>query len=46
VVYEVWRGVHTHSIALPIFAAVDAVIIVMVIREYLKLRREHHTANG
>jgi uncharacterized membrane protein len=40
VVYEVWRAVHTHSIALPIFAALDAVIIVLVIREYLKLRRE------
>lgn len=40
VVYEVWRAVHTHSIALPIFAALDAVIIVLVLREYLKLRRE------
>jgi uncharacterized membrane protein len=45
VVYEVWRAVHTHSIALPIFAAIDVVIIVMVIREYLKLRRERATAN-
>jgi uncharacterized membrane protein len=40
VVYEVWRAVETHSIALPIFAAIDVVIIVMVIREYVKLRRE------
>ena len=40
VVYEIWRAVHTHSIALPIFAALDVVIIVLVIREYLKLRRE------
>jgi uncharacterized membrane protein len=40
VVYEVWRAVHTHSIALPIFAALDVVIIVLVIREYFKLRRE------
>jgi uncharacterized membrane protein len=40
VVYEVWRAVHTHSIALPIFAAIDVVIIVLVFREYLKLRQE------
>lgn len=44
VVYEVWRAVHTHSIALPIFAAVDVVIITMIIREYRKLRREHQPA--
>lgn len=40
VVYEVWRAVHTHSIALPIFAAVDVVIIVLIFREYRQLRRE------
>jgi uncharacterized membrane protein len=40
VVYEVWRAVHTHSITLPIFAALDVLIIVLVIREYAKLRRE------
>jgi uncharacterized membrane protein len=45
VVYEVWRAVHTHSIALPVFAAIDMVIIVLVIREYLKLRRERSTTN-
>ncbi|HEY3611250.1 MAG TPA: DUF2127 domain-containing protein [Pseudonocardiaceae bacterium] len=44
VVYEVWRAVHTHSIALPIFAAIDVVIITLVIREYRKLRREHTAA--
>lgn len=44
VVYEVWRAVHTHSIALPIFAAIDVVIITMIIREYRKLRREHRPA--
>jgi len=43
VVYEVWRAVHTHSIMLPIFAALDLVIIVLVIREYFKLRRERAT---
>jgi uncharacterized membrane protein len=41
VVYEVWRAVHTHSILLPIFAALDVVIIVLIIREYLQLRAEH-----
>jgi uncharacterized membrane protein len=45
VVYEIWRAVHTHSIALPVFAAIDLVIIVLVIREYLKLRRERATAD-
>ncbi|MEO7195989.1 MAG: DUF2127 domain-containing protein [Pseudonocardiaceae bacterium] len=40
VVYELLRTVHTHSIALPIFAALDLVIIVLVIREYRQLRRE------
>jgi uncharacterized membrane protein len=40
VVYEVWRAVHTHSITLPIFAALDVLIIVLVIREFIKLRRE------
>ena len=40
VVYEIVRAVHTHSIALPIFAAIDIVIIVLVIREYVQLRRE------
>jgi uncharacterized membrane protein len=40
VVYEVWRAVHTHSITLPIFAALDVVIIVLIIREYRQLRAE------
>jgi uncharacterized membrane protein len=40
VVYEVWRATNTHSIALPIFAAIDVVIITLIIREYRKLRRE------
>lgn len=39
VIYEVWRAVETHSIALPIFAAIDVAIIVMVVREYRQLRR-------
>lgn len=46
VVYEVWRAVHTHSIMLPFFAALDVVIIVLVIREYLKLRRERARARA
>jgi uncharacterized membrane protein len=44
VVYEVWRAVHTHSIALPIFAAIDVVIIVLIYREYRKLHRERQMA--
>jgi uncharacterized membrane protein len=40
VVYELWRAVHTHSIALPFFAALDLVIIVLVLREYRQLRAE------
>jgi uncharacterized membrane protein len=44
VVYEVWRAVQTHSIALPIFAALDVVIITLVIREYRKLRRQRAIA--
>ncbi|MEV6622502.1 DUF2127 domain-containing protein [Amycolatopsis sp. NPDC051106] len=39
VVYEVFRAIHTHSIALPFFAALDAVIIVFVLREYRQLKR-------
>ena len=44
VVYEIVRAVHTHSIALPIFAAIDVVIIVLVVREYFQLRRERAEA--
>jgi uncharacterized membrane protein len=40
VVYEVIRAIHTHSIALPFFAALDLVIIVLVLREYRKLRAQ------
>ncbi|WP_158890958.1 DUF2127 domain-containing protein [Amycolatopsis anabasis] len=39
VVFEIVRAVHTHSIALPFFAALDLVIIVLVLREYRQLRR-------
>ncbi|MGH3772601.1 MAG: DUF2127 domain-containing protein [Pseudonocardiaceae bacterium] len=46
VVYEVLRAIHTHSIALPIFAALDLVIIVLVIKEYLQLRRERRLDLG
>ena len=44
VVYEIVRAVHTHSIALPIFAAIDIVIIILVLREYAQLRRERAEA--
>ena len=40
VVYELYRAVRTDSIALPIFAAIDIVIIIMVLREYRQLRQE------
>jgi uncharacterized membrane protein len=46
VVYEVWRAVHTHSISLPIFAALDVLIILLVIREYRNLRRERKAKNA
>ena len=45
VVYELWRAVHTHSIALPFFAALDIVIIVLILREYRQLRRERAEAS-
>lgn len=40
VAYEVYRAIETHSIALPFFAALDVLIIVLVYREYRQLRRE------
>jgi uncharacterized membrane protein len=39
VVYEIVRAVHTGSIVLPFLAALDVAIIVLVVREYLRLRR-------
>ena len=41
VVFEVLRATRTHSIALPFFAALDVLIIVMVIKEYLQLRKQN-----
>ena len=38
--YEIYRAIRTHSIALPIFAALDVIIIILVLREYQQLRRE------
>lgn len=46
VVFEVLRAVRTHSVILPIFAALDVLIILVVIREYIKLRRERAMAAG
>jgi uncharacterized membrane protein len=40
VVYEIFRAVDTHSIALPFFAALDVVIIFLVLKEYRQLKRE------
>ncbi|MEV5538022.1 DUF2127 domain-containing protein [Saccharopolyspora shandongensis] len=39
VVFEVLRAVQTKSVVLPFFAALDVAIIVLVLREYLELRR-------
>lgn len=44
VAYEIYRAIETGSIALPFFAAVDALIIVLVYREYRQLRRERAAA--
>jgi uncharacterized membrane protein len=38
VAYELYRAFHTGSVVLPILAAIDIAIIVMVIREYRSLR--------
>jgi uncharacterized membrane protein len=46
VVYEVVRAIHTHSIALVLFAALDVLIIVLVVREYGRLRRERPAAGA
>ncbi|GAA4852937.1 DUF2127 domain-containing protein [Saccharopolyspora rosea] len=40
VVFEVLRATRTHSIELPFFAALDVLIIVMVIKEYFELRKQ------
>ncbi|WP_033290608.1 DUF2127 domain-containing protein [Amycolatopsis jejuensis] len=39
VAYEIYRAIETHSIALPFFALLDAVIILLVYREYRALKR-------
>ena len=41
VVYELWRAVITGSLLLPVLAALDVAIIVVVAREYRRLRCEH-----
>jgi uncharacterized membrane protein len=40
ILYEVYRFVLGHSIALLLFAALDTGITTMVVREYLELRRD------
>lgn len=40
VVYELYRAVHTGSVLLPVLAALDVAVIVLVAREYRLLRRE------
>lgn len=41
VVYEIYRAVHTGSVVLPFLAALDVLVIVLVIREYRALRRAY-----
>ncbi|GAA1200956.1 DUF2127 domain-containing protein [Pseudonocardia alaniniphila] len=43
VAYELYRAVRTGSVVLPLLAVVDILIIIMVVREYLLLRREVRT---
>jgi uncharacterized membrane protein len=45
VAYELYRAVRTGSVVLPVLAAVDILIIVLVVREYLLLRREVRTGH-
>ena len=45
VAYELYRAVRTGSVVLPLLAAVDILIIIMVVREYLLLRREVRTGH-
>ena len=40
VAYEVVRAVHTGSVVLPFLAALDVLVIVLIIREYRLLRSE------
>ncbi|MEB3369358.1 DUF2127 domain-containing protein [Saccharopolyspora mangrovi] len=40
VLFELVRGVQTHSLVLPLLTVLDIAIIVMVIKEYRELRRE------
>jgi uncharacterized membrane protein len=40
IVYELYRSVLGHSIALLLFAALDTGITTMVVREYLEVRRD------
>jgi uncharacterized membrane protein len=45
VAYELYRAVRTGSVVLPVLAAVDILIIILVVREYLLLRREVRTGH-
>jgi uncharacterized membrane protein len=41
VIYEIYRATQTGSVLLPVLAAVDVAIIVMIVREYRVLRPTH-----
>lgn len=40
VLFELLRAVQTRSLVLPLFALLDVVIIILVLKEYLELRRQ------
>ena len=40
VLFELIRGVQTHSVLLPVLTALDIVIIVLVVKEYREMRRK------
>jgi uncharacterized membrane protein len=44
VVYEVYRATQTGSLLLPVLAALDVAIIVVIVREYRILRRDRLSA--
>lgn len=46
VAYELYRATQTGSVLLPVLAAVDIVIIVLVVREYRALRARQSSARG
>jgi uncharacterized membrane protein len=46
VLYELYRATQTGSVLLPVLAALDVVVIALVVREYRALRREQSSTRG